>query len=143
MRILLTNDDGVYAPGLRALRTELKKVGTVTVVAPTGEQSAVGHSITLLTPLTDPGTKLAIFARGHYEYSIEPNDYLDMTRDFMRSSHTTGFEVYKVRYRASGAYQLFAKHSYRGDDGRIAVIDNVHIPHVDASNFWAFARLML
>jgi len=51
MRILLTNDDGVYAPGLRALRTELKKLGEVIVVAPAGEQSAVGHSITLLTPL--------------------------------------------------------------------------------------------
>src|SRR5436190_18100445 len=51
MRILLTNDDGVYAPGLRAMRQELKKLGQVTVVAPAGEQSAVGHSITLLTPL--------------------------------------------------------------------------------------------
>jgi 5'-nucleotidase len=51
VRILLTNDDGVYAPGLRALRLELKKLGDVTVVAPAGEQSAVGHSITLLTPL--------------------------------------------------------------------------------------------
>src|SRR2546430_15803050 len=51
MRILLTNDDGVYAPGLRALRLELMKLGQVTVVAPAGEQSAVGHSITLLTPL--------------------------------------------------------------------------------------------
>jgi len=51
VRILLTNDDGVYAPGLRALRTELKKIGDVTVVAPAGEQSAVGHSITLLTPV--------------------------------------------------------------------------------------------
>lgn len=51
MRILLTNDDGVYAPGLRALRKELQKLGDVTVVAPVGEQSAVGHSITLLTPL--------------------------------------------------------------------------------------------
>ena len=51
MRILLTNDDGVYAPGLRALRAELKKLGEVTVVAPATEQSAVGHSITLLTPL--------------------------------------------------------------------------------------------
>lgn len=51
MRILLTNDDGVYAPGLRALRLELKKLGDVTVVAPVGEQSAVGHSITLLAPL--------------------------------------------------------------------------------------------
>jgi 5'-nucleotidase len=51
MRILLTNDDGVYAPGLRALRQELKKFGEVTVVAPATEQSAAGHSITLLTPL--------------------------------------------------------------------------------------------
>lgn len=51
MRILLTNDDGIYAPGLRALRTELQKLGDVTVVAPATEQSAVGHSITLLTPL--------------------------------------------------------------------------------------------
>ena len=51
MRILLTNDDGIYAPGLRALRMELLKLGTVTVVAPATEQSAAGHSVTLLTPL--------------------------------------------------------------------------------------------
>ena len=51
MKILLTNDDGIYAPGLRALRLELMKLGTVTVVAPATEQSAAGHSITLLTPL--------------------------------------------------------------------------------------------
>ena len=51
MRILLTNDDGIYAPGLRALRSELSKLGDVIVVAPATEQSAVGHSITLLTPL--------------------------------------------------------------------------------------------
>jgi len=51
MRVLLTNDDGVYAPGLKALRSELKKLGEVIVVAPAAEQSAVGHSITLLTPL--------------------------------------------------------------------------------------------
>ena len=51
MRILLTNDDGIYAPGLRALRKELQKLGEVVVVAPAAEQSAVGHSITLLMPL--------------------------------------------------------------------------------------------
>jgi 5'-nucleotidase len=51
MRILLTNDDGIYAPGLQALRRELQGLGEVTVVAPATEQSAVGHSITLLTPL--------------------------------------------------------------------------------------------
>lgn len=51
MRILLTNDDGIQAPGLRALRTELRRLGEVVVVAPATEQSAVGHSITLSTPL--------------------------------------------------------------------------------------------
>ena len=51
MRILLTNDDGIYAPGLRALRIELQKLGSVVVVAPATEQSAAGHSVTLLNPV--------------------------------------------------------------------------------------------
>jgi 5'-nucleotidase len=49
--ILLTNDDGIYAPGLRALRAELRKLGHVIVVAPASEQSAVAHSVTLKNPL--------------------------------------------------------------------------------------------
>ena len=51
MQILLTNDDGVAAPGIRALHKELEKLGDVTVIAPALEQSGVGHSITLLNPL--------------------------------------------------------------------------------------------
>jgi len=51
VRILLTNDDGVYAAGLRALRQELQRLGDVTVIAPALEQSGVGHAITLLDPL--------------------------------------------------------------------------------------------
>jgi 5'-nucleotidase len=49
--ILLTNDDGINAPGLQALYNELIKIGEVLVVAPSGEQSAVGHAITLSAPL--------------------------------------------------------------------------------------------
>ncbi len=51
MRILLTNDDGVYAAGIRALHQELSTIGDVTVIAPALEQSGVGHSISLLDPL--------------------------------------------------------------------------------------------
>jgi 5'-nucleotidase len=51
MQILLTNDDGIYAPGLRALEHHLRTLGNVEVVAPLTEQSGVGHSITYLTPL--------------------------------------------------------------------------------------------
>ncbi len=51
MLILLTNDDGIYAPGLAALDRQLRRLGEVCVVAPATEQSGVGHSITFLTPL--------------------------------------------------------------------------------------------
>ena len=51
MLILLTNDDGIYAPGLAALEREMRVLGEVVVVAPATEQSGVGHSITYLTPL--------------------------------------------------------------------------------------------
>jgi len=51
VQILLTNDDGIYAPGLAALEHELKQIGDVAVVAPATEQSGVGHSVTFLRPL--------------------------------------------------------------------------------------------
>jgi 5'-nucleotidase len=51
MKILLTNDDGVYAPGLAALRRGLAPLGEVNLIAPATEQSGVAHSITFLEPL--------------------------------------------------------------------------------------------
>ena len=51
MHILVTNDDGVYAPGLLALAKELRKIGKVTVVAPDRNWSASGHVKTLSRPL--------------------------------------------------------------------------------------------
>ncbi len=49
--ILLTNDDGIHAEGLRYLRLAAEKIGLVKIVAPEAEQSAVGHSITLYDPV--------------------------------------------------------------------------------------------
>jgi len=51
LKILVSNDDGIDAPGLYTLVQELKKIGTVTVVAPDKQQSAVGHAITMSYPL--------------------------------------------------------------------------------------------
>ncbi len=51
MQILLTNDDGVHAPGIAALRVGLMSLGNVHLIAPATEQSGVGHSITFLEPL--------------------------------------------------------------------------------------------
>jgi 5'-nucleotidase len=50
-RILLTNDDGYFSPGLSALAEALAPLGDVIVVAPQTEASAVGHGLTLRRPL--------------------------------------------------------------------------------------------
>jgi len=51
MRLLLTNDDGIYAPGLQALYEELREDFEIHIVAPDTEMSAVGHAISLTSPL--------------------------------------------------------------------------------------------
>lgn len=51
LRVLLTNDDGIDAEGLRVLATELAKVCVVLVAAPDRERSATGHAITMHQPL--------------------------------------------------------------------------------------------
>ena len=49
--ILITNDDGIHAPGLRALAAAMQEIGTVTVVAPSHERSAAAQSLTLRQPI--------------------------------------------------------------------------------------------
>lgn len=49
--ILVTNDDGIYAAGISALKKALQDFAEITVVAPLAEKSAVGHAITLSDPL--------------------------------------------------------------------------------------------
>jgi 5'-nucleotidase len=51
MRILITNDDGIFSEGIKLLARALGELGEVTVVAPDREQSASGHSLTLNRPL--------------------------------------------------------------------------------------------
>ena len=51
MRILLTNDDGINAPGLNVLAAELAKIADIFIVAPDQERSASSHSITFSHPL--------------------------------------------------------------------------------------------
>ncbi len=50
-RILVTNDDGYFSPGIEALAAALRPLGEVTIVAPQTEASAVGHALTLRRPL--------------------------------------------------------------------------------------------
>src|SRR5437016_11906481 len=52
MRILITNDDGIYSPGIAALAKIACRFGQVTVIAPDVEQSSMGHAVTHSRPLS-------------------------------------------------------------------------------------------
>ncbi len=51
MKIIVTNDDGIYSPGILELKKAMATLGSVTVVAPDVQKSGVGHSITFSHPL--------------------------------------------------------------------------------------------
>ena len=69
MEILVSNDDGVDAPGLLALAEGLRELGNVTVVAPDRERSAVAHALTLTSPL-----RLTEVRPGWYSTDGTPTD---------------------------------------------------------------------
>jgi 5'-nucleotidase len=78
MRVLLTNDDGIYAAGLWALFERFSKIHEVTIVAPDRERSAVGHGITLHMPLR--ATKVEVNGKGSvYAVSGTPADCIKLS----------------------------------------------------------------
>jgi len=71
--ILVTNDDGVHAPGLAALASALDELGDVYVVAPDREQSAVGHALTLHRPL-----RVATVGERRFSVNGTPSDCVNL-----------------------------------------------------------------
>ena len=61
MRILITNDDGVYSPGIAALAQVASRFGEARIVAPDVEMSSAGHSITASRPVSCKRTPVAGF----------------------------------------------------------------------------------
>jgi 5'-nucleotidase len=75
-RIMVTNDDGIYAPGIRAAVRSVDSLGEVRVVAPSGQRSGVGRSISVFEPLRFAEIKLD----GHRAYAVSgtPTDSVIM-----------------------------------------------------------------
>lgn len=61
MRFLITNDDGIYSPGIAALAKAAQQFGEVRIVAPDVEMSSAGHSITSSRPLSYKQTPIVGF----------------------------------------------------------------------------------
>ncbi|MFZ1322687.1 MAG: 5'/3'-nucleotidase SurE [Ignavibacteria bacterium] len=66
--ILISNDDGIESEGIRALWREIRKFAEVIVVAPHSQQSAVGHSITVSSPIR---ARKEIIDKNFYGYAVE------------------------------------------------------------------------
>lgn len=74
MRLLITNDDGIYSNGIRALAEGLVHNNEVYVVAPDRERSATGHSLTLHRPLRIGEVKHLKGVKSAYETDGTPSD---------------------------------------------------------------------
>jgi 5'-nucleotidase len=74
MRLLLTNDDGINAPGLLAMANELEKYYEIVIVAPDNQRSASGHSITIARPIVAKEVKLEGIKGKAYSLDGTPAD---------------------------------------------------------------------
>lgn len=80
MRILVSNDDGIYSPGIAALAEVAAEFGSVRIVGPDVEQSSIGHAITAARPLS------------------------------YRRANVTGFDAYRVNGTPADCVALGAYH---------------------------------
>jgi 5'-nucleotidase len=74
VRILVTNDDGIYAPGLWALVQELRQIGDILVVAPEQDQTGAGTAVSLIQPVRLTKAKPAIPGIETYAIKGTPAD---------------------------------------------------------------------
>jgi 5'-nucleotidase len=110
MRILLTNDDGIDAPGIAAMHAALEGLGEVTVIAPQTVQSASGHGITFHAPLMTrrvvvnermsgiavdgrPADCVKVALRGIWQELYGPGSQPDVTISGMNAGANVGINV--------------------------------------------------
>ncbi len=106
MHILLTNDDGIEAPGLAAMYNELADMGRVTVVAPSSVRSGAGHSISLdpvfCRPVDLPGRFAGTSVDGTpadcvklaLNHLLGPNEPVDLVVAGINHGANVGVHVY-------------------------------------------------
>ncbi len=92
-RILVTNDDGISSKGLTQLAEALARVGEVVIVAPSTEQSASAHSLTLTRPLR-------VRKHGDDEYSVDgtPTDCVTLAMSKILEGRLPGVVVSGINY---------------------------------------------
>jgi len=78
VKILVTNDDGIFSEGIKALTESLRPLGEIWVVAPDGERNAISHALTLHRPL-----RIVELSHCHYAVNGTPSDCINMGVNFI------------------------------------------------------------
>lgn len=103
--ILVTNDDGITAPGIRALVEAVKDFGKVVVVAPDSPQSGQGHALTLNVPLRL--RKVDIFGDIEaYECSGTPVDCVKLAKDVVLENRAADICVSGVNHGSNASINI-------------------------------------
>jgi 5'-nucleotidase len=93
MRILVTNDDGIFSEGIKLLAQALQPLGEVIVVAPDREQSASGHSLTLSRPL-----RLRKIEDSWYAVDGTPTDCVSLAVQWLMKDDPPGLIVSGINF---------------------------------------------
>ena len=83
MKILITNDDGIWSPGLKALATALAEIGRVWILAPDRERSATGHAITVHKPLRPEKVELGVGEEAAWHLNGTPADCVKLALEVL------------------------------------------------------------
>ena len=143
MNILLTNDDGIFAPGIYAIYKELSRFANVTVVAPESEQSSVGHGITLFKPLfvhkVSPQNKFH-----GYSVSGKPADCIKFAMDVLYKKKKPDLVVSGINLGENDGCSVFYSGTVAGArEGALNGVDSlaVSLDSNDHPDFSAAAKV--
>ena len=103
--ILVTNDDGIVAPGIRALVEVASEMGEVVVVAPDSPQSAKGHSITISNPLRLKKVQ-AFSGIDAYECSGTPVDCVKLAKHVVLKGRTIDLCVSGINHGSNASINI-------------------------------------
>lgn len=103
--ILVTNDDGMFAPGIKALVAVASEIGEVVVVAPNSPQSAKGHAITIADPLRM--NKVSVFGDIEaYECSGTPVDCVKLAKSVILKDRKIDICVSGINHGSNAAINI-------------------------------------
>ncbi len=103
--ILVTNDDGITAPGIRALVSVARELGEVVVVAPDSPQSGMGHAITVNTPIRLHPAKVFDGIEA-YECSGTPADCVKLARHIVLKDRKPGLCVSGINHGSNASINI-------------------------------------